>query len=85
MKPGLKELLANRSKVGPAFWELAWLACADSEQVRLDEIAQALGKTERSVSRNLQHLANEGLIRITSQPWKVNRYAILLGEDGDAR
>jgi DNA-binding MarR family transcriptional regulator len=76
----LRVLLANRPAIGPAFWELAWIMCAESDQISITKIAAGLGKTRRSVAGNLRHLEEQQIIRRRYIPGQANRYTVQLSE-----
>lgn len=67
-------MLANRERIGCAFWELLWLINADSEQVPIRALKDELGKTDRRVSQNLKHLESEQLVAVTRVAGKPSLY-----------
>ena len=75
----------HRERIGPAIWEFLWLISKVTKEVqeegetlgivlggrpvKLAEIADDLGSSERSVRRNITHLKEQGYIESVRAPY----------------
>jgi DNA-binding MarR family transcriptional regulator len=70
-------MLANNGRIGVGVWEL--LTLIDHEQqIAVGRIAAKLGKDRRTVTRNLRHLEDAGIIERKPVPGRASYYLVRL-------